>query len=350
MDKMLKPVFLGALLTGLLALAYLVLRNFVTPLAWAMILAYISWPLYARLTRLTGDKTVLSALLMVIALLAAIVVPSVWLTYLLRDEVVGVYHDFGELLRQKPVLPEAVGKLPGFGPEAQRLFEQLTDPETLRARVLPWLRGFSVGVLQLLGDVGYLAAVLLLTLFSVFFLYRDGRQITREVSRVLHLVMGERVDAYLATAGATVKAVVYGLVLTAIGQGAIAGLGYWFVGLKSPVLLTLVTMFFAMIPFGTPVVWIAASLWLLLQGRHLDGVELLVWGTAVVSWVDNVIRPLVISSNTSIPFLLVFFGVLGGLAAFGFIGLFVGPVILAVLLAVWREWLEQHGAEEFPQG
>lgn len=340
---MLKPLFLGALLAGLLALAYLVLRNFIAPLAWAIILAYITWPLHARLTRLMGNNTTLSALLMVFVLLTAIVVPSVWLTYLLQEELGSVYHDLGELLSRKPTLPEFIRKLPAVGQDAQRLFDQFTDPDTLRARVMPWMKSFSVSFLHFLGDVGYIAAMLFLTLFSVFFFYRDGPQVIREVSRVLHLVMGGRVDAYLSTAGSTVKAVVYGLVLTAIGQGAIAGLGYWFVGLKSPVLLTLVTMLFAMIPFGTPVVWIGAGLWLLLQGRHLAGIELLVWGAAVVSWVDNLIRPLVISSNTSIPFLLVFFGVLGGLTAFGFIGLFVGPVILAVVLAVWREWLGQHG-------
>lgn len=348
METSLKTLFLGVLLAGLLALTYLVMRNFIVPLAWAIILAYITWPLHAWVSRRLGGNAMISSLIMVFVLLTAIVVPCTWFIYLLQNELGSVYHDMGELLSHKPSLPEFIRKLPGVGEDAQRLFEQFTDQETLRARVMPWLRSFSHQLLQLLGDVGYLAAMLTITLFSAFFLYRDGPQITEQVSRVLHLVLGQRVDAYINTAASTIKAVVYGLVLTAIGQSAFAGLGYWFVGLKSPVLLTLITMFFAMIPFCTPVVWVSAGLWLLLRGEHAAGIELLIWGAVVVSWVDNIIRPLVISSNTSIPLLLVVFGVLGGLTAFGFIGLFVGPVVLSVVLAVWWEWLEQHSMGESP--
>ncbi len=131
------------------------------------------------------------------------------------------------------------------------------------------------------------------------------------------------------------------LVATALLQGAVAGLGYWWAGLHAPVLLGAITALVAMIPFGTPFVWGSIGTWLLIRGEVTAGIGLLLWGTLVVSWVDNLIRPLVISSATRIPFLLVMFGVLGGLAAFGLIGLFLGPVILAVLVAVWREWLEE---------
>lgn len=345
MEKLLKPAFLALLLAGLLGLAYQVLQNFLSPLIWAVILAYTTWPLHIRLTQLLGGRETASALAMVFILLAAIAIPLVWFSVLLQGELVGAYHDLQELLSHKPAVPEFLRKLPFGADETVRMFDQLTDPEALRGRILPWLKSFSGQFLQLIGDVGVNLAKLTIALFSAFFLYRDGPLIVKQVSQVLHLVLGERIEAYVSTAAATIKAVVYGLVLTAIGQGLVAGLGYWFVGLKSPVLLTLITMFFAMIPFGTPLVWVSAGVWLLLQGQHLAGIELLVWGAAVVSWVDNVIRPLVISANTRIPFLLVFFGVLGGLAAFGFIGLFVGPVILAVLLAVWREWLEEHVQE-----
>lgn len=344
MDTILKPVFFLALLAGLLALAYQVLSPFLSSLAWAAVLAYATWPLREALARRLGGNATAGALCMVLVLLTAIIVPALWLSYLLQEELSRVYQDMGELLAQKPVLPAAIRDLPLLGEYAQSWVEQLADPEILRARVLPWLKSFSGQFFKLLGDVGYNAARLTIVLFSVFFFYRDGLLLVRQFSRALHGLVGGRIDAYLATAGSTVKAVVYGLVLTAIGQGAVAGLGYGFVGLGSPVLLTLITMLLALIPFGTPLAWGGAGLWLLLQGRHLAGIELLIWGAAVVSWVDNVIRPLVISSGTRIPFLLVFFGVLGGLAAFGFIGLFVGPVILALLLAVWREWLDAFAA------
>ncbi|WP_141672274.1 AI-2E family transporter, partial [Acidithiobacillus ferrivorans] len=119
----------------------------------------------------------------------------------------------------------------------------------------------------------------------------------------------------------------------------LAGVGYAVAGLPAPVLLAIVTLLFSFIPIGTPLVWGAASIWLLFQGDIWAGVGLALWGALVVSWIDNLIRPLVISNAVRIPFLLVLFGVLGGILAFGFLGVFLGPVLLAVLLAIWDEWL-----------
>jgi predicted PurR-regulated permease PerM len=156
----------------------------------------------------------------------------------------------------------------------------------------------------------------------------------------LRRFLGRRVDGYIVAIGNTTTAVLYGLVLTALAQGILAGLGYWFAGVRAPVLFGAFTALIALMPFGTPFVWGSLGAWLLFTGHTLEGIGLLLWGTLVVSSVDNLIRPLVISSATHIPFLLVMFGVIGGLAAFGLIGMFIGPVIVAVLLAVWREWLE----------
>jgi predicted PurR-regulated permease PerM len=121
----------------------------------------------------------------------------------------------------------------------------------------------------------------------------------------------------------------------------VAGLGYWWFGVAAPVMMGAITAVVALIPFGTPFVWGSVGAWLIADGRLFDGIGLLLWGGLVVSWVDNLVRPLVISNATRIPFLLVMFGVLGGLAAFGLVGLFLGPVILAVVMAVWREWIEE---------
>jgi len=137
----------------------------------------------------------------------------------------------------------------------------------------------------------------------------------------------------------TVRAVVFGIVLTALAQGLLAGLGYWAAGIAAPALWGVITALVSMIPFVGPVVWIGLSLSLLAQGETQAAVGLFLWGALVVSWVDNLIRPLVISGPTKIPFLLVFLGVLGGLNTFGLIGLFLGPVLLAVSVGIWREWL-----------
>jgi len=132
--------------------------------------------------------------------------------------------------------------------------------------------------------------------------------------------------------------VVYGILLTALVQGFVAGLGYWVAGLGSPVTMGVLTALVALIPFATPLAWGGAGAWLLFQGEVGAAIGIWLWGAAVVSQLDNVLRPIFISSAGAIPFLLVLLGVLGGLLAFGMVGLFIGPIVLAMGWAVWREW------------
>lgn len=314
-------------------------------MGWAAILVYVTWPAFVRLRHWFGGHKTSAALVMTVAIASVIVIPLVWASILSQREIMEFFRNLPGWLDAKPTLPEFINRIPYVGSEAAAKLAQFDDLRALlKQRVVPWLQQFSGNIFGILGDVGYLAAKLGLTLLTVFFFYRDGRGLVLQVRNLLHQVLGERMDHYFSTVEATVKAVVYGIVLTAIAQGAIAGIGYWFSGIQAPILLSIVTMFLALIPFGTPVAWVSASLWLLASGQHLQALSLALWGALVVSWVDNIIRPLVISGATRIPFLLVFFGVLGGLAQFGLIGLFLGPVVLAITLAVWREWLEQRGA------
>jgi Ca2+-transporting ATPase len=177
-------------------------------------------------------------------------------------------------------------------------------------------------------------------LVTVFFCFRDGDEAVRQLHQGLVRFLGKYQHVYLQAAGHTTRAVVYGLVLAALGQGMLAGLGYYVAGVKAPVLLGASTALLAMVPMGATLVWMPVSISLILTGQTWQGLGLLLWGFLAVSTVDNVIRPLVISGAGRIPFLVVLFGVLGGLTAFGVIGLFLGPVILAVLLSVWQAWLK----------
>ena len=338
-----RRLIIAVLLGGLVFLAFTVLHLFLVPLAWAGILAYTTWPLYRQVRRVTGGWPNLSALAMTLLLTAAFVIPVLWLTALLRGELTAAYAAVLAFLAQGPrPLPEIITRIPWLGDWLQQAFNQIAgDPAMVRAQIADWGAERIDDLLNLLGGVGRNTAKLGFALLALFFLYRDGEILQDQVRRVLRRVVGARIDVYLAAVGATTSAVVVGLVLTALAQGALAGLGYWAAGVKAPALLAALTVLIAMIPFGTPFVWGSIGLWLLLNGQTGAGIGLLLWGTLVVSWVDNVIRPLVISGATRIPFILVMFGVLGGLAAFGLVGLFIGPVILAVLMAVWREWLEE---------
>jgi len=339
-----RRIIVALLLGGLFILGYLVLNWFIVPAVWAAILAYVTWPAYARLRRLMRGHAMSSALLMTALLTTAFVLPLLWFTALLQAEfVLGYQSVSANMAEGTHRLPEIVVRVPWFGERLQDLLDKFaTDPAALRAQLATWVQQWLGELGDLVGGVAQNAVKLGFAVLTVLFVYRDGESLLDQVRRVLRRFLGRRIDGYIAAIGTTTKAVLYGLVLTAFAQGALAGVGYWFAGVRAPVLFGAFTALIALMPFGTPFVWGSLGAWLLFTGKTLEGIGLLLWGTLVVSWVDNLIRPLVISSATHIPFLLVMFGVLGGLAAFGLIGMFLGPVVVAVLMAVWREWLDDQ--------
>jgi predicted PurR-regulated permease PerM len=223
------------------------------------------------------------------------------------------------------------------------------DPPAIRSQLSGWANRWTSEIGDLLGSAARNATKLGFALVTLFFAYRDGESLLNQIRQALRPFLGERLDDYLTAIGSMTRSVVYGIVLTAIAQAVLAGLGYWAAGVTAPVTLAGITALVALIPFGTPLVWVPVAVGLLFAGRTVAGVGLLLWGMLVISWVDNLIRPFVISSSARIPFLLVMFGVLGGLAAFGLIGLFLGPAILAVLMALWREWQTEATRQQVRQ-
>ncbi len=345
-SPLLRQIALVALLGGLVLLSYSVLQPFLVPVIWALILAYVTWPLYARLRRALHGRQTIASLVMTLALAAAFVLPVLWLIALLRSEVSAAYGELSAFLASKPRVPQSLANIPWLGEALQEFIERVgRDPAALRTE-LGALVDQSLGQIRsVIGDVGRNLAKTFFALLTLFFMYRNGEAVAHQVRDVLERVIGERVHAYLTAIGDTTRAVVYGIVLAALAQGVLAGLGYWFAGLQAPVVLGAATALIALLPFGAPLIWGSASAWLLITDHTGAGIFLLAWGALLVSWVDNLVRPLIISNATRIPFLLVMFGVLGGIAAFGLVGLFLGPVILAVLMAVWREWLHLKQVE-----
>lgn len=345
-----RRIALGLFLAGLLVLSYQVLRLFLVPVAWAIILAYVTWPLHRQLCAWLGARTGISAILMTLFLALVFGLPLLGVVVMLRDEVPVTHQALVVLLAQgADALPPEVARLPWIGPEIERLLElSAEDPATLRAQVLQWIKPWTDESLRVLGDIGFTAFKFGFALLTAFFVYRDGESLLNQARRLFAGLLGPRAGHYLRAVGDTTRAVLYGLVLTALLQGALAGAGYWVAGVQAPVLLGVVTAIFALVPFGTPLVWGVVSAWLLLSGQTWEGAGLAAWGALVVSQIDNLFRPLVISSATRIPYLLVLFGVLGGIAAFGLLGLFLGPIVIAVLLAVWREWVHEHVPPETP--
>jgi predicted PurR-regulated permease PerM len=318
----------------------LVLRPFVTPIAWAAILAYASWPLHARMDRVLGGRTGLSALAMTLLMVLVVMVPAVLVSAALVVEIQTAFETLRAWLPSGPAsLARTLRDVPLFGTRLAELFESIAaDPAQMQQWVLA-RSGLVVGlVASTAGDLGRLALNAILILLALFYFFRHGGEIVPELHGAARRLAGGGVDTVIHTLGETVRAVMYGTLSTALAQALLLALGVWIVGLGSPVLLGAITGLLALTPIGPPLIYVPAAAWLLVQGRIVAGLVLLGWGVFVVSMVDNIIKSWFLSGAARIPFLLGFFGVLGGLLAFGPIGLFLGPVAIALLLTLWREW------------
>jgi len=327
-------------LVFIFGLTFWVLSPFLAALAWAGILAYVTWPLHQRLSRRLPGRDNLAALLMTLGVAATLLLPLVWVMFTLVSDVAVASATIKQLATQGlPPLPAGVRAWPGGEWIATQYQSVQADPAWVRAQI-DALGLTDTNLLKAVaGGIGRNVAKFGLAVFALFFLYRHGDNVLAQFRGVATRWLGEAARGYIQAVGITVRAVVFGIVLTALAQGVLAGLGYWVAGIAAPVLWGVITALVSLIPFLGPVVWIGLSLGLLAHGETQAALGLFLWGALVVSWVDNLIRPLVISGSTRIPFLLVFLGVLGGLNAFGLIGLFLGPVLLAVSVAIWREWL-----------
>jgi len=336
-----RPLLLALLLAGLALLCLLILAPFITPIVWAAILAYASWPLYHRLRRLLHGYRTLAALLMTLILGCAVVVPVLWILALVQGELITAYQALTKYLAQGPqAVPNFLARIPWLGPKIQETTDRLAaDPSVLTQELSTWMLSWASDVGRLLSSVGRNIVKLTLTLLTLFFFYRDGETITTQADQIIQGFFADRLDPYVVTAAKMTRAVVYGLLITAITQGVLAGIGYWVVGLAAPVLLGALTGILSIVPLvGTAIVWVPVGIYLLSTGLVWKGIVMLVWGAVLVHPADQVLRPILISSATRVPFLLVMFGALGGLEAFGLIGLFTGPVVLAIAMAIWREW------------
>lgn len=343
----LQKVLLFGLFFVLLFLSFNVLKYFIVPVLWAAIIAYMTWPWYQWIYRKCGSHATLSATLMISLIILLIGIPLTFGIFMLQHEGRSLYYELQKQVFSGHLnVPDFIRQLPFIGKEITRTLHDInTDPNSIVQTVSIWIQSHLNYGRFVLNEIGKNIIKLCFAVMSLFFFYRDGQIILNQVSKALEMVIGPRIHHYLDTISETTRAVVYGVGLTAVAQAVLAGLSYLVAGVPNPMVLTIVTFLLALIPFGTPLAYGSVALWLFSQGQTVEAIGVMAWGVCIVSTSDNVIRPLVISGATQIPFLLIMFGVLGGIASFGLVGLFIGPVILAVLLAIWREWL--HETNEF---
>jgi len=344
-DRTLTLVVLAALVVGV----FLVLHPFVSAIAWAGVLAATTWPLFEWMADRTGRPTV-AAGVMTALILTVVVAPFVIVGATLAENA-NRFATFGKALVDSgpPDPPAWVAGIPLVGTSIAEYWASFAhDSASLLAelaRFLDPLRAFAFKAGAVVGD-GLIQ--LTLSVFIAFFFYRDGRAIVARLRAAVSRIAPARGLHMLEVAGATTRAVVYGILGTALAQGVLMAIGLYIVGIKAAPLLGLVTFFLSPIPVGPPLVWIPVGLWLIFsQGATAWGIFLLVWGALVVSSVDNVLKPMIISRGSDLPFILVLLGVFGGVIAYGFIGVFLGPVLLALGFALVKEWANP---EETPPG
>lgn len=338
---------LGLIVAG----CFLVLAPFLSALLWAVIVTFSTWGVYTRLRHALGGRRTLAAMVMTLSLAAVLIVPVAVVTLKLGDNARNLARAVTELVQEGiPAPPVWIDELPMVGTRLsaywQQLHEESAGPDDAR-QVVVWLEGQAAPLTKWLLKrglaVGQTLLQLTLVVLAAFYLYRDGLDVAARFSAGMEKLAGQRAHALIDLAGRTVKGVVYGILGTAFAQGTVAAIGFAVAGVPGALLLGLLTSVFSIVPAGPPLVWIPATLWLVAQGEIGWAAFMAVWGTVVISGIDNVVKPWLISQGAALPFLLVILGVIGGLLAFGFIGLFLGPTLLAVGYAMLREWTRGVG-------
>lgn len=322
----------------LCAASFVIVRPFLAPLAWGVILAIATWPAFTWFRRQLGGRATLAAALMIGLLVVILLGPLAVLGTAISDNIGTLGDRLRAAIQGDLEPPQFLSNVPFVGSWLAERWRELASagrfPEEAQ-QVLRTAIQWLVGVAAALGGG---VAQLALSIFCAFFFYRDGEAALRRLTDVIDHVAGERGRHFLAVAYGTLKGVVYGVMGAAFAQMVLAGFGYWLAGVPAPLLLGLATGFFGIIPGAAAVVWLPASIWLFQSGEMGWFLFLIVWSAVLVGNVDNIIRPLFISRGSALPLLVVLIGIIGGAMAFGFIGIFLGPTILAILFALMREW------------
>jgi predicted PurR-regulated permease PerM len=342
---------------GLAVGCFLVLRPFLSALLWSAIIVYSTWPAFRLLREKVGLSPGWAAGAMVALEFLLIGVPLVFATPKRLEDVEGLRASVEALLTQgMPGLGEWLGRLPLAGPYLASWAGGFDFGVTgIVELVQPYAGGLAQALLSLLLAVLSGIAEVFLALFLAFFFYRDGVAIATRGEAVLTRLAGTRARRIMDLTGDVTRGVVFGLLGTAIVQGLMTTFGMWVAGVPRPVLLGVIAGVISILPVGAPLVWIPATLWLFIEDRTYAALFLLAYGAFGISSADNVIRPWLISRGADLPLLLTLLGALGGVFAFGFLGLFLGPVLLALGYTLLRDWAtegavhEEHARETLPR-
>ena len=344
-DLIFRLIGAGVIVVGI----FLVLQPFLSALLVAGVLAIATWPLYRRIHAAMGGRSTWSAAVMMLLILVLVVIPITFLTGAAADQLPGLSTLVKGWFAGGVRVPEQLKGIPVIG---ERIYDQLTllvsDKDQLTAlaqKALEPAGKLSVAAVRTLGD-GILQ--LLLVTFIVFFYYRDGHRVAELIGRISGRISGEMSAEVLNIIVSTTRSVFVGIVGTAAAQGLAAFVGFLIAGVPAAFLLSVGTFVLSVVPMGPVLLWGGAAVWLYLQGETGWAIFMVIWGAVIISSIDNFLKPLLIARGSTLSLGLIFLGVLGGVIAFGFIGVILGPVLLALGIALGREWISarQPGVPE----
>ncbi len=325
-----------------------ILKPFVSALLWAAVICYATWPLFTKIDGICGYRRSLSAAIMTLLVALVLLMPLIVVALALADNI-SRFQELKSLFMQDllPSIPFWLEKIPVAG---KFLAEKWTELMSDSGKLLGYLRTFAMSshdwFFRRLFDMGAAVFQISISVIACFFFYKDGEFIAKMFESAIRRVAGTFRQHVIATVGDTVRGVVYGIIGTAIWQGFAAGFGLWISGVPSSLLLGFITFIVSPIPLGPPIIWLCSSLWLFKHGHSGWGIFLLIWGATAVSSADNVIRTYLMSRSSRVSFVLVLLGVIGGVVHFGFIGIFLGPVLLSIGFRLLKEFCERGSSAE----
>jgi predicted PurR-regulated permease PerM len=339
----LQVIFIGALAAGCLW----ILRPFLLPMIWATAIVVATWPLMVRVEARLGGSRALAVTVMTLGLLLLLVVPLALAIIAIAqnaDQIVGWAKSLATFSVPQP--PDWVARLPLFGATLAAQWQQVAGvgPAGLSSRLAPYAGTIVGWFVAQVGNVGLMVIQFLLTAFLTAVLYACGETGASGVRRFARRLAGARAESAVQLAAQAVRAVALGVVVTALVQAVLGAIGLAISGVPFAIILMAVMFILGVAQAGPGFVLIPATVWLYWKGDSVWGTALLVW-TVVVLSLDNFLRPMLIKRGADLPLLLIFIGVIGGLVAFGILGLFIGPVLLAVSYTLLTAWLDEGEAE-----
>jgi predicted PurR-regulated permease PerM len=318
---------------------FLVLRTFLPSIIWAAVLTYSTWPLFVRLKRRLGGRETLAAAIMILAVACILVAPVAALAWSMADEVVRLSAIVrGWLDTGLPALPSWVGDIPILGGRLIQRWHETFQAGDLTHTLAPYIATLRVQLLAVATIVANALLELLLSLVIAFFFYCNGPEIGATVGSVGDNLTGERGRRLINVVASTIRSVVESLLGTNLLQAVLGAIGFWAAGVPGAMLLGFLVFFLTVIPFGAGLIWVPAVIWVANSGRTGTAVLLAGWCIVIFPILENVARPYFVRRGSDLPALLVLLGMLGGMSAFGFLGVFLGPALLALVYALIEEW------------